>query len=196
MMRDSGKIRSLDDDITLYYPDFKVKNPFQTERGVTFRQLMSHMSGLARNAPCKGIFETGCNISDAEMNQNIAGMELMFPPGQQPAYSNLGFGLLGKVLAKIAQAPSWDSLLSKMILQPLAMGNTGNSYESVDAEKTAIGYYPDGRVADFIDIGWDSAAGQSYSSTADLAKLMTLIFSDNKSSSDQVQSLYVELRCI
>lgn len=191
MMRDSGKIKSLDDDITLYYPEFRVQNPFQTNRGVTFRQLMSHMSGLARNAPCKGAFETGCNISDAQMNENIAGMRLLFPPGQQPVYSNLGFGLLGKVLVKTAQASSWDALLSEMILQPLGMENTGNSFDRVDPKKTAIGYYPDGSVADFIDIGWDAAAGQSYSSAADLAKLMTLIFT-GRSSDDQVyiQSSY------
>ena len=46
--------------------------------------------------------------------------------------------------------------------------------------------YPDGSKADLIDIGWDIAAGQCYSTTADLAKLMSLIFSDQKSSEDQV----------
>ena len=192
MMRDSGQIKSLDNDISLYYPEFKVQNPFQTERGITFRQLMSHMSGLGRDTPCKGIFDTGCNATDEEIMKNIAGMKLMYPPGTQPAYSNLGFGLLGKVLTRIAKARSWDDLLNKMILQPLGMNNTGNSFKNYDPKKTAIGYYPDGSEADFIDIGWDASAGQSYSSTADLAKLMSLVFSTTKSSKDQVLANMIE----
>ena len=186
ILRDSGKLASLDDDIKTYYPDFSVENPFQTERGITFRQLMSHMSGLARNSPCKGMFEDGCSLSDSAMIKNIAGMRLMSPPGTQPAYSNLGFGLLGKVVTKIANASSWDELLTKMIIQPLGMKNTGNSFANIDKKKVALGYYPDGSLAKFIDIGWDSSAGQSYSSTADLAKLMSLVFSNEKSSKDQV----------
>lgn len=178
MMRDSGHVKSLDDDITLYYPEFKVQNPFQTERGITFRQLMSHMSGLGRNTPCPGIFVTGCNLSDSEILKNLAKMRLMYPPGTQPAYSNLGFGLLGKVLTQISEEKTWDDLLTKMILRPLGMQNTGNSFVKYDPKKMAIGYYPDGRVADFINIGWDASAGQSYSTTADLAKLMSLVFSN------------------
>lgn len=190
-MRDRGNnFHSLDDDIKSYYPEFNIINPFQTERGITFRQLLSHMSGLGRNVPCEGIFDFGCNISDAQMMKNIAGMRLMYPPGTRPAYSNLGFGLLGKVLTRIARAPSWDALLTKLITGPLAMENTGNSFEHVDAGKMAVGYYPDGSVADLIDIGWDAAAGQCYSSTADLAKLMSLVFSDHKSSKEQVSGAY------
>ncbi len=191
ILRDSGKLASLDDDIKSYYSEFSVENPFQTERGVTFRQLMSHMSGLARNCPCKDISEEGCTLSDSAMAKNIAGMRLMYPPGTQPAYSNLGFGLLGKVVTKIANASSWDELLTKMIVQPLSMKNTGNSFSNVDKKKMALGYYPDGSVAEFINIGWDSSAGQSYSSTADLAKLMSLVFSNQKSSKDQVSDSFL-----
>lgn len=187
-MRDSGHIKSLDDDIKHYYPQFSVINPFQTKRGITFKQLMSHMSGLGRNPPCPGLFESGCNLSDSQMDRNIAGMRLMYPPGTQPAYSNLGFGLLGKVLVHVARESSWDELLAKMIVQPLGMENTGSSLKDVDPVKTAVGYYPDGSVAEWIDIGWAAAAGQCYSSTADLAKLMSLVFSDQKSSKDQVNN--------
>lgn len=187
-MRDGGSITSLDDDIKKYYREFSIINPFQTERGITFRQLMSHMSGLPRNAPCQGIFDTGCNVSDAEMMRNIAGLSLMFPPGTQPAYSNLGFGLLGKVLTRVSIVPSWDDLLYRLVTQPLGMENTGNSFEHIDPDKLAVGYYPDGSVAKLIDIGWDASAGQCYSSTADLAKLMSLVFSDQKSSKEQVRN--------
>jgi len=146
---------------------------------------MSHMSGLPRDIPCMDIFEKGCSLSDSEILRNLAEIRLMYPPGTQPAYSNLGFGLLGKVITKIAKASSWDELMTKMVLQPMGMNDTGNSVE--DRQDVAYGYYPDGSVANFIDIGWDSAAGQSYSSTADLAKLMSLIFNSEQSSKVQVK---------
>lgn len=33
---------------------------------------------------------------------------------------------------------------------------------------------------DFISIGWDAPAGQTYSTVSDLGKLMMLVFSDDK----------------
>lgn len=121
-------------------------------------------------------------------------MRLMSPPGTEPAYSNLGFGLLGKVLVHVSRKSSWDELLTEMIVQPLGMKDTGNSFRDVDPTKMAVGYYPDGGVAALIDIGWDAAAGQCYSSTADLAKIMSLVFSDQKSSKDQVQNLQLNVQ--
>ena len=146
------------------------------------------MSGLPRNTPCYGIFEVGCNITDKQLLKNIARLELMFPPGMQPVYSNLGFGLLGQVLAHILGS-SWDESVSKMVFRPLGMTNTGNKFSPADVAKIAVGYYPDGTVADLIDIGWDAPAGQTYSSVEDLAKIMTLAFSTDKSSGSQVRFL-------
>lgn len=117
--------------------------------------------------------------------KNIAGLRLMFPPGSQPAYSNLGFGLLGQVLALIVGS-SWEESVSKMVFEPLGMQDTGNSFGPSDVAKLAVGYYPNGRVAELIDIGWDSPAGQTYSTTADLAKMMALAFSTDKSLGSQV----------
>ena len=84
------------------------------------------------------------------------------------------------------------ALLNKMILQPLGMKDTGNSYENYNPNKTAIGYYHNGSEADCIDLGWDASAGQSYSTTADLPKLVGLIFSTEKSSKEQVMIFHAK----
>ena len=68
-----------------------------------------------------------------------------------------------QVLVKIMDFPSWDDLVTKMIIKPLGMQNTGNSFNSSVMDKMAVGYYPDGSLADMIDIGWDASAGQMYS---------------------------------
>lgn len=146
MLRDSKQLRSLDADITEYMPEFSIVNPFKTGRGITFRQLMSHMSGLPRNCPCANMFVTGCNLSDADMYKNLANIELMYPPGQQPAYSNLGFGLLGRALEKITNA-KWEDSVKKMVFDQLGMTTSGNTFTPSDIEKLAIGYYTNGSEA-------------------------------------------------
>ena len=146
MLRDTGKLKSIDDNITNYLPEFSIQNPFQTHRGVTFRQLSSHMSGLPRNPPCPGLFETGCNLSYSQIYDNLAKMRLMFPPGTQPEYSNLGFGLLGRVLEKI-QGPTWEEQVEETVIKPLKMNNTGNAFTPDAIKKLAVGYYSDGREA-------------------------------------------------
>ena len=148
MWRDRGLLPSLDADITTYLPEFKIVNPYQTQRGITFRQLASHMAGLPRNAPCKGIFTTGCNITDEQMYKNLATIELLQPPGSQPSYSNLGFGLLGRVLERVrGPTATWEAQLRLAILDPLNMTNSGNKFTPEAMNKLAVGYYPDGSIA-------------------------------------------------
>ena len=62
--RDQG-LWHLDDVVEKYIPHFSVVNPFRTRRGITLRQLASHMGGLSREAPCAGTYDNGCHDSDA-----------------------------------------------------------------------------------------------------------------------------------
>ncbi len=147
VLRDEGFLSSLDDDVTKYLKEFSVKNPFATNRGITFRQLMSHMSGLPRESPCEDIFETGCSLSDEQIYKNLADFELLYPPGTQPLYSNLGFGLLGRTLEKVHPPNKWDEALKQMVFDPLGIVNSGNNYTDKDIQKLALGYYKDGSEA-------------------------------------------------
>ena len=150
---------------------------------------MSHMSGLPRNLPCPGIFVNGCNLTTADILDNIGLLRLLFPPGSDAAYSNLGFSVLGQAMA-FTQGMAWNDSIQKLVFEPLNMKNSGNSYGPGDLSKMAVGYYPDGRKAEWLDVGWSSPAGQSYSSTADLAKLMSLVFSMNRSMGEEISQVH------
>ncbi len=147
ILRDEGFLSSLNADITKYLTEFTIKNPFKTNRGVTFRQLMSHMSGLPRTTPCEDLFETGCTLSDEEIYKNLAEIELLYPPGSQPLYSNLGFGLLGRALEKVHGTGKWEDALQNLVFDPLGIVNSGNKYTDTDIAKLALGYYKDGSQA-------------------------------------------------
>ena len=148
MLRDSKQLRSLDDDITEYLPEgFSIINPFETDQRITIRQLMSHMSGLPREVPCENMFVTGCNISYEEIYRNLASLKLIiYPPGQQPAYSNLGFALLGRIVENITNE-RWEDYIKKKIFDPLGMTTSGNTFTSEDIKNLALGYYPNGTQA-------------------------------------------------
>lgn len=149
ILRDEGLLRSLNANVSEYLPEFSIINPFATNRGVTFRQLMSHMSGLPRATPCEDLFVTGCNLSDADIYKNLADIELLYPPGEQPLYSNLGFGLLGRALEKMAQS-RWEEAVKKMVFEPLGMTSSGNTFTPEDLKKLAFGYYPHGTQAGMV----------------------------------------------
>jgi CubicO group peptidase (beta-lactamase class C family) len=46
------------------------------------------------------------------------------PPNVRPVYSNVGFGLLGRLLEGPA-GTAWEDYLSANVLKPLGMTNTG-----------------------------------------------------------------------
>ena len=146
LARDEGSLHSLDADINQALPQLKIKNPFQTRRGITYRQLSSHMSGLQREAPCPQIYDDGCEIPYDDIYKTLAGMELEFPPGYEPQYSNLGFGVLGRAVEAV-RGLKWEKDILKSIAEPLKMIHTGSEFTNETMAFLAPGYSPDGEEA-------------------------------------------------
>lgn len=165
------------EEVAQYVPEFSPINPFPTKRSITFAQLASHMAGLPRESPCEALFGN-CSLSNDQMWNRIANVTLVNPPGVIPQYSNMGFATLGHVLEEIMD-DEWGSLIQDFILDPLGMNNTGPYIDEQFIAGSAIGYEQNNKPAGLIDIGWESPAGSMYSSTNDLAKLISLFFRDN-----------------
>jgi CubicO group peptidase (beta-lactamase class C family) len=92
----------------------------------------------------------GCpNLTASEVYDRVAGMNLLYPPGLQPSYSNLGFGILGRSLEGVA-GMSWEEYVRRMVAEPLGMVNT---HTTIVTENLAVGYTADGSVSPLLDIG-------------------------------------------
>ena len=137
---------SLNDDLTKHLPEFQIQNPFQSARNFTLRQLASHMAGLPRETPCKDMYINGCSTPYDELYENIAKLKLISPPGQSPSYSNMGFGALGRALAK-ASGSDWEYLLQKQVIAPLELKSTGVDFTDDVKKILATGYNTDGSIA-------------------------------------------------
>jgi len=85
--------------------------------------------------------------------------------------------VLGHALEEIYNT-NYESLLSKNILVPLNFENTGMRYTPDVISNMAVGYQGES-IAPLLDIGWEAPAGQMYSTSNDLTKLMNLFFRYN-----------------
>ncbi len=102
-------------------------------RGVTFRHLLTHTSGLA---PWRALFFDVPQpppiplphlISPELRSRRIEAIfrrrELAYPPGQRIAYSDLGLILLGEAVSRISGLPL-DVCIDQRLLGPLGLSRT------------------------------------------------------------------------
>ncbi len=118
---------------------------------VTARHLLSHSSGLANPPPVRWVRPAGAPPPDA---REFLGRllrrhpRLRFRPGEQAAYSNLGYLVLGELIAAAAGQPFCEFVRCEL-LEPLGMTRTGFEHARAPAD-IATGYWrlpPGGRAA-------------------------------------------------
>lgn len=96
----------LDDALLEHYPDFHVQSRFGEDeyQSITYRYLLSHSSGLARECRLGGVFEDGpCTWE--EHIRSINGSWLKYPVGERQSYSNAGMDLVAYSLERITGKP-------------------------------------------------------------------------------------------
>jgi D-alanyl-D-alanine carboxypeptidase len=104
---------------------------------------------------------------------------LKMPPGQEFAYSNLGYMLLGSLIERVT-AKSYGETVRKAVFEPARMTRTGTEPEDVAVEGRAIGYdRPPGSrevvsAMDHIDYRPFAASGV-YTTVGDLARFFAAL---------------------
>jgi CubicO group peptidase (beta-lactamase class C family) len=74
--------------------------------GVTLRHLLAHSSGLGAE-PAGEWWERTAGGSFADLVAGLASAGTVLPAGRTHHYSNLGYGLLGEVVARLRGASWW-----------------------------------------------------------------------------------------
>jgi CubicO group peptidase (beta-lactamase class C family) len=129
----------LDAPVNEYFPPFAV---VRQPTAVTARHLLSHSSGLANPLPIRWVHPAGSPGPDhrAFVERLLARhTRLRFTPGLRASYSNLGYLVLGEVIAQTTGAPFEDTV-SKLVLTPLGMRHTGFTYSDDGERQPATGY--------------------------------------------------------
>jgi len=114
----------LDEPITTYLPDFKVYSRYEErpESKITLRYLLSHTSGLPREAPgCNQVEFDGDTLEDRI--KSIDGLWLKYPTGRACLYSNAGFDLAAYILQTVSGIP-FEQYMTERVFRPLGMQNS------------------------------------------------------------------------
>jgi CubicO group peptidase (beta-lactamase class C family) len=132
-LRDQGKLK-LDDPVGEHLSWFHWRDP--RGRDITIRQLLTHTAGLPRD-PAGSFWDDFRFPTRTDIRTDLLGVELTFAPGTRWKYSNLGYALLGEVVAARSGMP-FEKYVEKQILGPLGMSRT--SVTPVQGAQTAVGY--------------------------------------------------------
>jgi len=120
-LRDAGKLL-LDDPIIHYLTWFRIRHPFPDLPTITIRHLLTHSSGLPREAAFP--YWTDFQFPTREqVKRSLTEQEIAFPPETQWKYSNLALALVGEIIAEVSGEP-YAEYIHRHILEPLEMRST------------------------------------------------------------------------
>ncbi len=117
-----GKVR-LDDPAQKYVPE-GVRVPSFNGRHMTLKDLAAHTSGLPNEA---GKVSQPYHYEEKEFYNWLSNYKLKYAPGTKNVYSNVGYGFLGLILARVAHM-SYEEVVIKEVCDPLNMPNTRIEY--------------------------------------------------------------------
>ena len=137
---DEGKLR-LDDQIDKLLPWYDLKQKFPESGPVTVRTLLTHSSGLPREADYP--YWTGPDFpfpTEKQIKSKLGKQETLYPASTYFQYSNLALTLLGEIVQEISGQP-FDDYIIENILKPLNLINTRTELpESLYGSQLAVGY--------------------------------------------------------
>jgi CubicO group peptidase (beta-lactamase class C family) len=169
-LRDEGRL-SLDDPIAAHVPELaELRGPTADSPAITIRHLLTMSAGLATDDPW-GDRQQGLDLRS--FSELLRGpLTFAWTPGTRFEYSNLGYGILGRLITNIV-GEEYREVVRRRLLVPLGMGATGFLAEEVAPGRRAHGYvWRDGAfVEEPLDgYGALAAMGGIFSSVRDLAR--------------------------
>jgi len=198
-LRDDGMF-ALDDNVNDELP-FDVVNPLTSASGLTYRQLLTHTSGLKDNwAVMNPLYVPGDSpwqLQDFHPAYWLPGGQFYsdslnfynWLPGGTYSYCNQGFSLLG-LLGQNLGAMSFEDLCAQRIFDPLGMTNTSFRLADFDPATLAMPYNWNGGTQQYVPqdhYGYpDWPAGTMRSSILDLARFLRVYINDGTTEGVQI----------
>lgn len=187
-LRDAGKLQ-LDDPLIRYLPWFKVQNRHPDAPPVTIRHLLTHTSGLSREAAFP--YWTDNNFPTREqIRETLPQQKAVLPTETEWKYSNLALSLAGEIVAAVS-GHDYADYVRQHILNPLDMNSTYVKPPDPNHPRLATGYgrrLPDGsrELSPFTDCQGITPAANMSTTVEDLARFAMLQFRDGPASDTQI----------
>jgi CubicO group peptidase (beta-lactamase class C family) len=136
-----GKLK-LSDKVTDYLGKELFKNPYLENNPVTIEQLLEHSAGFPDMD--RREFASNDEVTLEQGLQRFAkNRTTLWQPGQFHSYSNLSFGLAGRVIETATQTNINDWLV-KSVFKPLGMESATLQHSKIVSANLVPGYQADG----------------------------------------------------
>ena len=166
-LRDEGRLH-LDDPLERHLPG----TPFGDR---TVGQLLSHLAGAAAESPGEW-WERAPGGSLADLG--LAPEHVVLGAARRFHYSNLGYGLLGELVARL-RGSSWEDAVGAEVLAPLGMSRTTPRPSAPAASGWAVHPWADVVLPEpEHHAGVMAAAGQLWATLTDLAAFAAFLAGD------------------
>jgi CubicO group peptidase (beta-lactamase class C family) len=164
-----GKL-SLDDKISKF-----LEGTPDTWKEITVRHLLTHTSGLVREAPG---FDPLKIQDDADVIKTAYQLPLRFAPGEKWEYCNVGYFTLAEIIRKVSGKP-WGDYLNDRVFAPLGMTATRTTTVTEIVQNRANGYgWRDGKLQNADIYLALRPSGAFLSTVLDLAKWDAALYTD------------------
>lgn len=174
-LRDENRL-SLDDPVARWVPELAgLRGPTVDSPAITVRHLLTMSAGLATDDPW-GDRQQALDL-DAFAELLRGPLTFAWVPGTRFEYSNLGYGILGRVITRVAGFEYRD-VVRERLLGPLGMGATTFLETEVPPERLARGYVwrDDAHLEEPMDgYGALGSMGGIFSSVRDLAQWVAFL---------------------
>lgn len=187
-LREEGKL-GLDDPVVKHLPWFKAKPAGDDDGPITVEQLLSHSSGMQREA---GDHWTSYAFpTDDELRRLYVDRQAAFAPSVRWKYSNLAYSVAGMLIEQVS-GERWADYVERNIFKPLSM-NASSVDQNVAGLAVPYGRrMPDGtrEILPFVDARGMAAATGVTSNVEDMAKFVSAQFRRGPRSGAQILSTW------
>lgn len=138
---------------------------------ITYQQLATYTSGLPFNAELLPYNASDSLKNKVQFHSYLKKSITAFRPGSQMLYSNLGFGVLGQILAK-KERISLPELMKRTILSPLKMNTSGLDISLENQKYLAQGYTAGGKPSVYLHSGLFGGSWAMRASVKDMRRYL------------------------
>jgi len=124
---------SLEDKVSRWMPDFKLKDPLATA-DIRIRDLLCHRLGFETFQ--SDLFNWGGTPTRKEIIANLQNVDAVYGFRSHYGYCNAGFLTAGEIIPLVTDT-TWDDFLKYNLFQPLKMNHTSTTWNGIHSDKNA-----------------------------------------------------------
>jgi CubicO group peptidase (beta-lactamase class C family) len=141
-LQDMGKL-SVSDPLSKFFPAAPAD-----KKEITIHQCLTHSAGLP-----DAFGDDYEQVNATDFMQLVFENKLLSPPGEQYAYSNVGYSILGIIIEKVS-GKGYEQFLREQLWLPAGMEHTGYLAPGFQPADLAVGYRNGQRWGTAIDHPW------------------------------------------